>query len=248
MPRNLLIRWQKVHQQPCHIVYTDYRPTPLQHYISPSESEGLYLVVDEKGKFREDSFHKALNALVPAADGDRKKRKCEVAKRIGRVSSTEDAELQESSSDTLELHFWASYRGQTLVRTVRGMMYYRRALVLQSYLESRSLGVDNYSQNNFITSQGILVSASAGNSVFPRTACNVAPWIFTVAASTLDREFSSNIYLGNSKVLKGFFSLNPMKMEYSHGLIHGSSAAASGVSATNASFCKNNTLDPTLIN
>ncbi|KAI5388788.1 hypothetical protein KIW84_074448 [Lathyrus oleraceus] len=95
--------------------------------------------------------------------------------------------------------------------------------------------------------KGILVSASAGNSVFPRTACNVAPWILTVAASTLDREFSSNIYLGNSKVLKGF-SLNPIKMEHSHGLIHGSSAAASGVSATNASFCKNNTLDPTLIN
>ena len=50
--------------------------------------------------------------------------------------------------------------------------------------------------------KGILVSASAGNSVFPRTACNVAPWILTVAASSIDREFSSNIYLGNSKVLK----------------------------------------------
>ncbi|CAL5189724.1 unnamed protein product [Lathyrus oleraceus] len=95
--------------------------------------------------------------------------------------------------------------------------------------------------------KGILVSASAGNLVFPQTACNVAPWILIVAASTLDREFSSNIYLGNSKVLKGF-SLNPIKMEYSHSLIHGSSVAASGVSATNASFCKNNTLDPTLIN
>ncbi|KAI5411994.1 hypothetical protein KIW84_056892 [Lathyrus oleraceus] len=64
--------------------------------------------------------------------------------------------------------------------------------------------------------KGILVSAFAGNSVFPRTACNVAPWTLTVAASTLDGEFSSNIYLGNSKVLKGF-SLNPIKMEYSHG-------------------------------
>lgn len=50
--------------------------------------------------------------------------------------------------------------------------------------------------------KGILVSASAGNSIFPRTACNVAPWILTVAASTINREFNSNIYLGNSKVLK----------------------------------------------
>nr|CAD1820723.1 unnamed protein product [Ananas comosus var. bracteatus] len=33
----------KVHQQPCHIVYTDYRPTPLQHYIFPCGGDGLYL-------------------------------------------------------------------------------------------------------------------------------------------------------------------------------------------------------------
>ncbi|XP_062170955.1 subtilisin-like serine-protease S [Alnus glutinosa] len=94
--------------------------------------------------------------------------------------------------------------------------------------------------------RGILVSASAGNSAFPGTAINVAPWILTVAASTVDREFNSNIYLGNSKVLKGF-SLNPIKMETSYGLIAGSSAAAPGVTAKNASFCKNNTLDPTLV-
>ncbi|GAB2221058.1 hypothetical protein Droror1_Dr00012223 [Drosera rotundifolia] len=45
----------------------------LQHYIFPSGGDGLYLVVDEKGKFREDSFQKALNALVPSAEGDKKK-------------------------------------------------------------------------------------------------------------------------------------------------------------------------------
>ncbi|KAK9287030.1 hypothetical protein L1049_015438 [Liquidambar formosana] len=63
----------KVQHQPCHIVYTDYRPTPLQHYIFPSRGDGLYLVVDEKGKFREDSFQKALNALVPAGENDKKR-------------------------------------------------------------------------------------------------------------------------------------------------------------------------------
>ncbi|XAR56255.1 RNA helicase [Bertholletia excelsa] len=62
----------KVHQQPCHIVYTDYRPTPLQHYVFPAGGDGLYLVVDEKGKFREDGFQKALNALVPISEGDKK--------------------------------------------------------------------------------------------------------------------------------------------------------------------------------
>ncbi|KAL2322528.1 hypothetical protein Fmac_026907 [Flemingia macrophylla] len=31
---------------------------------------------------------------------------------------------------------WASFRGQTLCRTVRGMMYYRQALILQYFIES----------------------------------------------------------------------------------------------------------------
>ncbi|KAG9447571.1 hypothetical protein H6P81_013699 [Aristolochia fimbriata] len=33
------------------------------------------------------------------------------------------------------IRFWVSYRGQTLVRTVRGMMYYRQALELQCFLD-----------------------------------------------------------------------------------------------------------------
>ncbi|KAM3316109.1 hypothetical protein ACQJBY_034311 [Aegilops geniculata] len=33
------------------------------------------------------------------------------------------------------LRQWASYRGQTLTRTVRGMMYYRKALVLEAFLD-----------------------------------------------------------------------------------------------------------------
>lgn len=54
--------------------------------------------------------------------------------------------------------------------------------------------------------RGVFVSASAGNSFFPSTASNVAPWILTVAASTLDREFPTNVYLGNSRVIKVNFS------------------------------------------
>ncbi|TYJ98465.1 callose synthase 10 [Cucumis melo var. makuwa] len=77
--------------------------------------------------------------------------------RIGRSHATGEAELQKSPSDALELRFWVSYRGQTLARTVRGMMYYRRALMLQSYLEKRSFG-DDYSQTNFSTSQGFELS------------------------------------------------------------------------------------------
>lgn len=37
--------------------------------------------------------------------------------RIGRGKSTGDADLEGNVSDSLELRFWASYRGQTLART-----------------------------------------------------------------------------------------------------------------------------------
>ena len=37
-----------LHKQPCHVVYTDYRPVPLQHYIFPAGDAGIHLVVDEK--------------------------------------------------------------------------------------------------------------------------------------------------------------------------------------------------------
>ncbi|XP_004964282.1 DExH-box ATP-dependent RNA helicase DExH9 [Setaria italica] len=83
----------KVHKQPCHIVYTDYRPTPLQHYVFPSGGDGLYLVVDEKGKFREDSFQKALNALVPASDSDKKKENGKWQKAIIAGKSSEESDI-----------------------------------------------------------------------------------------------------------------------------------------------------------
>lgn len=53
----------KLHRQPCHVVYTDYRPTPLQHYLFPAGGDGIFLVVDEKGNFREDNFQKAMGSL-----------------------------------------------------------------------------------------------------------------------------------------------------------------------------------------
>lgn len=52
------------------MVYTDYRPTPLQHFVFPSGGDGLFMVVDEHGTFRDDNFQKAVAVLVStAADG-----------------------------------------------------------------------------------------------------------------------------------------------------------------------------------
>ncbi|RCV43392.1 hypothetical protein SETIT_9G290700v2 [Setaria italica] len=82
--------------------------------------------------------------------------------RIDRGESSED-DFKDNPSDTLELRFWVSYRGQTLARTVRGMMYYRRALMLQSYLEKRYLGgiEDGNSAAQYIDTQGYELSPDA---------------------------------------------------------------------------------------
>ncbi|XP_065175835.1 exosome RNA helicase MTR4-like [Sycon ciliatum] len=67
-------QWISVlHKQPCHVVYTEYRPTPLQHYIFPAGADGLYLVVDEAGEFREDNFQKAMSLLNDAPAGPQAK-------------------------------------------------------------------------------------------------------------------------------------------------------------------------------
>jgi len=60
----------KLHAQPCHVVYTDFRPTPLQHYLFPAGGEGIYLVVNEKSEFKEDNFQKAMGMLVHAHGED----------------------------------------------------------------------------------------------------------------------------------------------------------------------------------
>lgn len=47
------------------------------------------------------------------------------------------------------------------------------------------------------TTHGILVVASVGNGGNQGSATNLAPWIITVAASSTDRDFSSDIVLGD---------------------------------------------------
>jgi ATP-dependent RNA helicase DOB1 len=60
----------KMHNQPCHVVYTDFRPTPLQHYFFPAGAEGIHLVVDEKGVFREENFQKAMSTIADKKGDD----------------------------------------------------------------------------------------------------------------------------------------------------------------------------------
>ena len=53
----------KIKKQPCHVISTDFRPVPLQHYLFASGSNGIHCVVDEKGRFKEDNFKEALSYL-----------------------------------------------------------------------------------------------------------------------------------------------------------------------------------------
>ncbi|KAI3681239.1 hypothetical protein L6452_36028 [Arctium lappa] len=54
---------------------------------------------------------------------------------LERVGLSNEEELKGSPDSIEQLRLWASYRGQTLTKTVRGMMYYRQALELQAFLD-----------------------------------------------------------------------------------------------------------------
>ncbi|KAI8535665.1 hypothetical protein RHMOL_Rhmol10G0191900 [Rhododendron molle] len=54
---------------------------------------------------------------------------------LERINCKNEVEVLENEDTVLQLRYWVSLRGQTLSRTVRGMMYYRRALMLQAFLD-----------------------------------------------------------------------------------------------------------------
>uniref|UniRef100_A0A0G4HZ21 Helicase C-terminal domain-containing protein n=1 Tax=Chromera velia CCMP2878 TaxID=1169474 RepID=A0A0G4HZ21_9ALVE len=73
--------------QPCHLVFTDYRPTPLQHYLFPCGGEGLFLVYDEKKNFHEDNFSKAVTALQQGVEDMQLAGKGTKSKEMNRLKS-----------------------------------------------------------------------------------------------------------------------------------------------------------------
>ncbi|XP_062079081.1 subtilisin-like protease SBT5.4 [Humulus lupulus] len=92
----------------------------------------------------------------------------------------------------------------------------------------------------------IVVVAGAGNDgPDPKTVNNVSPWMLTVAASTIDREFNSYVTLGNKKKLKGAsLSSSSLPSQKFYPLINGADAKVAEVNPLKATFCRPNSLDP----
>ncbi|KAF2323877.1 hypothetical protein GH714_003047 [Hevea brasiliensis] len=94
--------------------------------------------------------------------------------------------------------------------------------------------------------RGVSVVASAGNDGPDAiTASNVAPWFFTVGASTMDRVFTSFVILGNNKHLRGTsLSDTALPAGKSYPLILAADAKAANATTANATLCGPGTLDP----
>ncbi|KAK4275654.1 hypothetical protein QN277_018695 [Acacia crassicarpa] len=97
-------------------------------------------------------------------------------------------------------------------------------------------------------SRGIIVVAAAGNDgPEPKTVCNVAPWIFTIASGSIDREFSNNITLGNGQVVQGTsLATNSTSQTFIPVVIAGN-ARLPNASFQDAQLCNTGTLDPTKV-
>ncbi|KAL3525624.1 hypothetical protein ACH5RR_013996 [Cinchona calisaya] len=112
-------------------------------------------------------------------------------------------------------------------------------------------GISDYYRDNVAigafsaTTKGILVSCSAGNAgpnAFSLS--NVAPWITTVGAGTLDRDFPAFASLGNGKNFSGvsLFKGDPLPEKLLPFVYAGNAS-----NATNGNLCMTGTLIPEMV-
>uniref|UniRef100_A0A803N783 Uncharacterized protein n=1 Tax=Chenopodium quinoa TaxID=63459 RepID=A0A803N783_CHEQI len=122
---------------------------------------------------------------------------------------------------------------------------------------SISLGMDLLLQADFLSDpiaiaafhayqMGIMVVCSAGNSgPDPYTAVNTAPWIFTVAASNIDRDLESVVLLGNNASFNGSgITLSNLTISSQYPLAFAGDMASAFTPSSEASNCYPGSLDP----
>ncbi|WOK98823.1 hypothetical protein Cni_G07535 [Canna indica] len=93
-------------------------------------------------------------------------------------------------------------------------------------------------------SRGIFVAASAGNEgPSSMSVANLAPWLTTVGAGTIDRAFPADVVLGDGRHLSGvsLYSGKPLARSKYPLIYPGNSGGVS------ASLCMENSLDPTVV-
>ncbi|XP_008780995.1 subtilisin-like protease SBT1.6 [Phoenix dactylifera] len=93
-------------------------------------------------------------------------------------------------------------------------------------------------------SKGVFVSSSAGNDgPSPMSVTNLAPWLTTVGAGTIDRSFPAKVVLGDGRRLAGvsLYSGKPLAGTMLPLVYPGQSGGLS------ASLCMENSLDPKLV-
>ncbi|XP_009126659.1 subtilisin-like protease SBT5.4 isoform X2 [Brassica rapa] len=105
---------------------------------------------------------------------------------------------------------------------------------------------DGLSIGSFVAvKNGVTVVCSAGNSgPKPGTVSNVAPWIITVGASSMDREFQAFVELSNGSRFEGTSLSTPLPENKMYDLISAADGKAANASALQALLCKKDSLDP----
>ncbi|XP_057968572.1 subtilisin-like serine-protease S [Malania oleifera] len=111
------------------------------------------------------------------------------------------------------------------------------SLSLGSGLPQENYFSDSISVGSFhATTHGIVVVSSVGNEGSKGSATNLAPWMITVAAGSTDRDFMSEIMLGDGANFTGE-SLVPSGMKASAEIIPASEAHAENFTPDQSRFC-----------
>jgi ATP-dependent RNA helicase DOB1 len=64
-------QWVAVLHSKCiHVVHTDARPVPLQHYVFPAGGDSLHLAVSEDGSFQDANFQRAVSSVSATSETD----------------------------------------------------------------------------------------------------------------------------------------------------------------------------------
>ncbi|XP_076925063.1 subtilisin-like protease SBT5.4 [Bidens hawaiensis] len=93
--------------------------------------------------------------------------------------------------------------------------------------------------------KGITVVFSAGNDgPRPGSVTNVSPWVITVGASTIDREFQSFVHLASGLSLKGLSMSKPLPHSGFYPLTNAANAKAENATMIDVMVCAPGTLDP----